>query len=182
MDHTLIGQRLKKRRTELNLSLRALASQTDLTAAFLSQVERGVSNPSLNTLRRIADCMKVPMLYFLAERPNPSPVVRVQERSQIELDDSAVTYEMLSPDLSGSFVTIQGFLKPGNENIVRPLSIDTEEMVLVLNGRLLVGIGNEEFTLDSGDCITFQGKELKKMICGSEKAVRWISVITPPVF
>ncbi len=182
MDQTLIGQRLKKRRSELNLSLRALAGQTELTAAFLSQVERGVSNPSLNTLRRIADFLNVPMLYFLDERPNPSPVVRVQERSQIELDEFAVSYEMLSPDLSGSFVTIQGYLKPGNENIVRPLSIETEEMVLVLNGKLLVGIGNEEFTLNVGDSITFHGKELRKMICASNQAVRWISVITPPVF
>lgn len=182
MDHTLVGLRLKKRRTELNYSLRALAQQTDLTAAFLSQVERGISNPSLNTLRRIADSLDVPMLYFLAERPNPSPIVRAEERAQIELDDSAVTYEMLSPDLSGSFVTIQGFLKPGNENIVRPLSVDTEEMVLVLNGKLLVGIGNEEFTLNKGDSITFQGKELNKMICGSDQPVSWISIITPPVF
>ncbi len=182
MDHSLVGFRLKKRRTELNYSLRALAAQSDLTAAFLSQVERGVSNPSLNTLRRIADSLDVPMLYFLAERPNPSPVVRVGERSQIELDESSVTYEMLSPDLSGKFVTIQGFLKPGNENIVRPLSVETEEMVLVLEGKLLVGIEDEEFILESGDTITFNGKSLTKMTCVSDLAVRWISVITPPVF
>ena len=67
MENSLIGQRLKKRRTELNLSLRDLASTTQLTAAFLSQVERGISNPSLNSLRRISTSLNVPMLYFMAE-------------------------------------------------------------------------------------------------------------------
>ncbi len=40
-DNLLLGKRLNKRRTELNLSLRDLAEKTDLTASFLSQLERG---------------------------------------------------------------------------------------------------------------------------------------------
>jgi transcriptional regulator with XRE-family HTH domain len=181
----LIGNRLKKRRGELNLSLRELARQTQVTAAFLSQVERGVCNPSLNSLRRIADSLQVPLLYFLAERPNPSPVVRKNERSLIELngsDGTGVTYEMLSPDLSRNFVVIQGHLKPGSDNIFRPLSTDTEEMILVLNGSLVVGLSDQDYTINSGDAITFTGKELTKLMSASEEEVSWISVITPPVF
>ncbi len=182
MDHSLLGQRLKKRRGELNLSLRSLAYSTQLTAAFLSQIERGISNPSLNSLRRIADSLNVPMLYFLAERPNPSPLVRSHERSQIDLEESNVSYEMLTPDLSHSFVSVLGRLKPGKENIVRPLNSETEEMIHVISGVLQVGLGEEDYTLASGDSITFRGKDLSRMICGSNQEVTWISVITPPVF
>jgi len=182
MEQSLIGLRLKKRRNELNLSLRGLASLTQLTAAFLSQVERGVSNPSLNSLRRISNSLNVPMLYFLSESQKLSPLVRTFERSQIELEDSNVTYEMLTPDLSGSFVSVLGTLKPGNDNIVRALSSETEEMIHVLDGVLIVGLEREDFILQKGDTITFQGKDLTKMICGSDVEVRWISVITPPVF
>lgn len=182
VDQTLVGQRLRKRRGELNLSLRALARSTQLTAAFLSQIERGISNPSLNSLRRIANSLNVPMLYFLAERPNPAPLVRLSERAQIDLEESNVRYEMLTPDLSHSFVSVIGKLKPGNENIVRPLATETEEMIHVLQGVLKVGLGEEDYTLNSGDSITFYGKDLTRMLCGSDKEVTWISVITPPVF
>lgn len=66
--YSLVGQKLKQRRDELNLSLRALGAQTGLSAAFLSQIERGKSNPSLNSLQRIAKTLGVPLHYFLANQ------------------------------------------------------------------------------------------------------------------
>jgi len=63
---TLVGQKLKHRRNELNLSLRALAAKTELSAAFLSQIECGKSNPSLNSLQRIAEALHVSLSYFLS--------------------------------------------------------------------------------------------------------------------
>ena len=182
LTNQLLGQRLKKRRNEMGFSLRELAGQTDLTAAFLSQVERGVSNPSLNSLQRIADALGVPLLFFLEEKEDRSPVVRKNERSQIDLDESNISYEMLSPDLSGKFEAIQGRLKRCSENIVRRLPVDTEELILVLEGTLLVGLIDEEFILHPGDTITFEGKDIVKLSCASSQEVRWISVITPPVF
>lgn len=71
MADLLVGQKLKLRRGELNLSLRALASQTGLSAAFLSQIERGKSNPSLQSLGRIASSLKVPLHYFLSTKTEP---------------------------------------------------------------------------------------------------------------
>ena len=178
----LLGQRLKKRRSELGFSLRELAGQTDLTAAFLSQVERGVSNPSLNSLQSIAGALGVPLLYFLEEKEDRSPVVRKNERAQIDLDESNISYEMLSPDLLGKFEAIQGTLKPCAENIVRKLPVETEELILVLKGSLFVGLVDGEFILNAGDTITFEGKDIVKLSCASGGEVQWISVITPPVF
>ncbi len=57
---------MKHRRNELNLSLRALAEKTELSAAFLSQIECGKSNPSLNSLQRIAEALHVSLSYFLS--------------------------------------------------------------------------------------------------------------------
>lgn len=57
---------MKHRRNELNLSLRALAAKTELSAAFLSQIECGKSNPSLNSLQRIAEALHVSLSYFLS--------------------------------------------------------------------------------------------------------------------
>ena len=66
---SLIGKKLKQRRNELNLSLRALAEQAHVSAVFLSQIERGKSNPSLNSLQKIASALRVPLNYFLSSEP-----------------------------------------------------------------------------------------------------------------
>jgi transcriptional regulator with XRE-family HTH domain len=78
---TLVGHKLKQRRNELKLSLRALAAETGLSAAFLSQVERGKSNPSLNSLQRIAQSLHVSLHYFLATKTN-------DKKNQSELSES----------------------------------------------------------------------------------------------
>ena len=79
-----IGERIKARRKELKLSLRELAEQVDLTASFLSQIERDQSSPSIESLRKISQALEVPIFYFLAEPNGKSPVVRRNQRLKIE--------------------------------------------------------------------------------------------------
>jgi transcriptional regulator with XRE-family HTH domain len=177
-----IGKRIKSRRTELKLSLRDLAEKTDLTASFLSQLERGVTNSSLKSLQRIADALGIPLLYFLSDNSKRSPVVRAESRSRLDLDDRMVSYELLSPDLTGKLEALMRQLKPGYETIARPLSVETEQLIFVLAGSLIVFLKDKEYTLNVGDSIYFNGQDLVKLKCGGEDEARWVSVITPPVF
>lgn len=185
-----LGERIKARRQELGLSLRDLARRADVSASFLSQVERGASNTSLDSLRRIAEALDVPVMFFLfEERPSSTPgerlvfVLRNGYRPKLNLKDSRVSYEMLTPDLNRKMEVVLGRLAPGSGNVARPLKVPTEECIYVLSGCLLVGIGPEEFVLCPGDSVYFEGVKLTKLACASaaEDAV-WISMITPPAF
>ena len=73
-----LGDRVRERRQQLGLSLRDLAERSELTASFLSQVERGVTSPSIDSLRRVANALDVPVFHFLLEPDRESPVVREQ--------------------------------------------------------------------------------------------------------
>lgn len=178
----ILGKRVKQRRTGMKLALRALAEKTDLTASFLSQLERGRTNASLKSLQRIADELKVPLLYFLSDNSHTSPVVRAEQRAKLELDDDTISYELLSPNLAGKLEAMMRALKPGGEVIARPLSVETEQMIFLLEGVLTVTLKNHEYTLNAGDSIYFNGDDLHKLTCGGESQARWIAVITPPVF
>jgi transcriptional regulator with XRE-family HTH domain len=178
----ILGKRIRKRRKELNLSLRALAEKTNLTASFLSQLERGITNSSLKSLQRIADALNVPLLYFLADHSNVSPVVRAGQRSKLELDDNTLLYELLSPNQAGKLEAMMRSLKPGGETVARPLSVETEQMIFLLEGALTVTLKDREYVLNAGDSIYFNGSNLVKLTSGGESQARWISVITPPVF
>ncbi|MCS6906398.1 MAG: XRE family transcriptional regulator [Anaerolineales bacterium] len=178
-----LGEKLRKRRKELNFTLRDLAKKTDLTAAFLSQLENNKSEPSLKSLQRIADALCIPIMYFLSEAPAQSPVVRAQNRSLLEFDDHRVRYQLLTPDINRKMEAFIGEIKEAcGENIARRLPVETEEWIFVLEGSLKVGLGATYYDLYAGDAIYFNGSQLTHISNNCQGTVRWISVITPPVF
>jgi transcriptional regulator with XRE-family HTH domain len=54
-----LGDFIRDNRQLLNLSLRDLASMTNVSNAYLSQVERGLHQPSIRVLRAIADALEL---------------------------------------------------------------------------------------------------------------------------
>jgi len=95
-----LGNRLRARRQELGLSLRELAERVGLTASFLSQIERDLASPSIESLRKISNALEVPIFHFLVEPDAKSPVVRRGERALLKLPDSNLTYQLMTPDLN----------------------------------------------------------------------------------
>lgn len=65
---TLIGERLREIRTDLNLSLDDAAKATGVSKPMLGQIERGQSVPTITTLWKIATGLKTPLSAFLQER------------------------------------------------------------------------------------------------------------------
>ena len=177
-----LGKRLKKRRTELGLTLRQLAEETNLTPSFISQLERGITNPSLNSIQRLADALKVPFMYFIAEEgQGTSRVTRAGQRRKVLVEDIHTSYELLSPDLSSGFEGVLIRLDPGAVSAVRRLPVETEELFFVMEGRLSVGIGNEEVILEPGDSAQVFGSMLNHIHCVGNQPVTYLAIIAPPI-
>ncbi|MBC3192895.1 helix-turn-helix transcriptional regulator [Pseudonocardia sp. C8] len=77
------GEYLRARRKLAELSLRDLAARTQVSNAYLSQIERGLHQPSVRVLRSIAEALGLPPDRLLAEAglrtgadPEPSPADR----------------------------------------------------------------------------------------------------------
>jgi transcriptional regulator with XRE-family HTH domain len=178
----LIGQRIKERRTGAGMSLRQLARKTDLTASFISQLERGLTNPSISTLRRIADSLGVSILSFFVDLPNGIPIIHKDTRPKVTFPDSGLSYELLTPMSARRIEAFIGRIAPGVGNFVRPLREPTEECVYVLSGSVKIELEIGEYVLHAGDSICFEGALLKGMSNDSEEEAVWISMLTPSVF
>ena len=59
LDYNIIGERLKKARTDKGLTQEKLAEKLDVSIAFLSRIERGSSHISLKRLSQICDILKI---------------------------------------------------------------------------------------------------------------------------
>ena len=81
-----IGHRIKKIRTQRNLSLSELAESAGVAKSYLSNVERGIqSNPSIQFIEKMAATLKVPVHSLLfgesgsEDRLDPEWTLLVQE-------------------------------------------------------------------------------------------------------
>mgnify|MGYP001074874117 FL=1 len=65
LDYTIIGERLKKARTDKKMTQERLAEKLDVSIAFLSRIERGNSHINLKRLSQICEILGVSEGYIL---------------------------------------------------------------------------------------------------------------------
>jgi transcriptional regulator with XRE-family HTH domain len=177
-----IGVKIKQQRKKMGLSLRDLAEKVDLTASFLSQIERDIASPSIESLRKISQALNVPVFYFLFEQDGPSPVVRKNQRRTMTLPESSITYQLLTPNAERKMELIIGEIDPQDGALPLIHYQQTEECIYVLQGLLEVTLGAEVYLLEAGDTIYFEGPMLQNLAVRGREKVRYLSAITPPIF
>ena len=178
-----IGTHIKARRTELNLSLRDLAASTGLSATFLSNLERGMANPTLDSLRKVSTALGTSLLFMATNTSESSPVVRSHERRRLNLSNGHIQYEILTPTLNRKMVLFQGRVTAEDGNIVvAPLAEPTEECLVLLTGKINIVISGQMYQLEAGDSIYFEGRNLTSLTVTGAGEATYISAITPPVF
>ena len=72
LDYTLIGERLKRARTENGLTQEQLAEKLDVSVAFLSRAECGNVKINLTRIDQICDILNVPISNILTGTGNTS--------------------------------------------------------------------------------------------------------------
>jgi quercetin dioxygenase-like cupin family protein len=154
------------------MTLEEVSEQTGVSVGLLSQLQRGIGNPSFNTLLKIAEGLDVPISSFFEGAQHTSdPVVHKDQRKKLMLDGPNVVYELLTPDLNRALEFLWIELAPGEST--ERFSHEGEESGIVLQGTLEVHLGDEVYLLGEGDSISFRsttphwhanpGKE--RMIC-----------------
>lgn len=180
-----VGAKIRDLRRSIKMSLQELADKIDLTPSSISQIERGLSNPSLGALRRLAKAMDVPVFYFLMEDEidESEIIVRSNQRKVLTSPKSNVSYELLSPNLSKKMEIIYLNLKPGKESSNDYFTHEGEEACVVLSGCITVLFGETKYELKAGDSIQFNSVVPHKYINNeTELEARLLFVLTPPSF
>ena len=113
IDIESIGEGIRRERLRRGLTLAQLASQVNLTVSALSQIERGASDPSISSLRRIAQAFDVPMFQFMIGSAQREIVVRRDRRTKLNFPDRVLEYELVSADTSGEFEVLSLRDRPG---------------------------------------------------------------------
>lgn len=178
----MFGEKIRAKRMERKQTLKGLADATGLTQGFLSQVERGLTEPSITSLRRISHALEVPIFYFLMHEEKANPVVRRNERKVLKFPDSHLTFELLSPDLNRSLEMMMARLEPGAYTCEEPLTHPGEENIVVIQGKMKIQVGDDIYHLAEGDSIYYFSSIPHKIWSTGQDDLVFISAITPPAF
>lgn len=181
-DRTL-GADLRALRKARRLTLLDLSGQLGRSVGWLSQVERDISAPSINDLRDIARILDVSVSsLFRAESSAAEAgyVVRQGSRRPIGSREAGLVEELLSPDLTDAFEVVHSTFEPGAV-LPQPVARPTQEVGYVIQGRLTLWVGEQEFKLAAGDSFRIRGEPFRwsnphPVPC----TVVW--VIAPPVY
>ncbi len=155
-----VGRRLRSLRQERGLSLKAVAALTGLSIGYLSQVERGLSSPSLRVLTQVADLFGVGLgaLFGAPEHAAADGIVtRAGERAALTLWRAGITKQLLTQgDAALSLFLMQ--LAPGAGTGDEPLVHDGEEAGLVMEGALVLTVEGTTAELRAGDSFRFASR------------------------
>lgn len=157
----LLGERIRHRRRARNMSLKDLAETSGISIGLLSQIERGLSSPSLRVLAGLADALQLGLADLFSDHTVVPPiderlVVRADERKQLTFWRTGISKELLTPPAENS--TLDMFIvmiEPGGTSGSQLYSHEGEEAGTVLEGAIAINVEGKEYRLHAGDSFRF---------------------------
>ena len=184
---TSLGTDLKALRKARGLTLTELSMMLGRSVGWLSQVERGITRPSISNLLVMAEKLDVNVSFFFGEPDQNTAgeaerglIVRAGSRRILGNAEEGLEEELLSPDLDGSFEIIRSTFLPGSQSS-STRQRDTEEAAYIISGQLEIFVNDTWHTLNVGDSIRLKG-EVHKWRNPYDVPAIAIWVITPPVY
>ncbi|MDE5446591.1 cupin domain-containing protein [Bradyrhizobium sp. CSA207] len=182
-----VGRRIRDLRRVRRFSLETVAARTSLSIGFLSQIERGLSSPSLRVLATLADVLGVGIAALFGASPNSDGasdqvVTRGLQRPELKLWRTGVSKQLLSP--AGADNRLNLFLvhlEPGGSTGDELYTHDGEEAGLVLEGEMMLTVDTETWSLKSGDSFRFASRRPHRFsnpADDTKAVVLWVNCVT----
>ena len=181
-DAPSIGEGIRRERLRRGLTLAQLASQVNLTVSALSQIERGASDPSISSLRRIAAAFDIPMFQFLVGTDRREIVVRRNQRTRLNFPGRELEYELVSADTIGEFEILGCTISVGGSTGSTATAHSSEECSIVLSGRVIAEVAGRTYELDAGDSIKVHRELPHRFVNPGTVDAEMLIVISPPTF
>lgn len=174
-----IGKKLKELRLQNDLTLSDLASRSELTKGFLSQVERNQTAPSIATLEDILEALGTNLSEFFREEETQI-VFGTQDFFEDKQDD--YTIEWVIPNAQkNQMEPIMLTLAP-HKRSQEMVAHHGEEFGYVLKGNVTLVRGNKKYKLKAQETFYLDGTKSHYLYNHGNNETKVLWITTPPMF
>ncbi|MDT2759154.1 helix-turn-helix domain-containing protein [Enterococcus xiangfangensis] len=148
---------LKQYREKRNLSLDNIASLTGVSKSMLAQIEKGSANPTINTVWKIANGLKISFTELMTAPEEDFEVVREEKLSVLTEDDGHYrNYPIFPFNDQRGFEIYRIELDPGAFLQAEPHPSGTQEFITVFAGEIEVEFLDQKLIAKAGEGIRFK--------------------------
>lgn len=157
----IVARNVKDLREKNNLSMDELVRLSGISKSMLAQIERGDANPTISTLWKISNGLKVPFDALTLRPKSDYEIVKTEEVQPLLEDEGKVrNYSLFPDDENRRFAVYYLELDPCSFWESEPHLKGTAEFITVFAGSLEVRTGDRVFTVDKGESIRFPGDRI----------------------
>lgn len=173
--------RVRRLRQAKGMKANELAAAAGISAPMLSQVERGLVDPSLETLRQIARVLSVPLfeLFIVEIDKEQMHVIRAGDETTLATPSGDMTYRRKST-AGMQLEVLEGELQPGGSSRTTVWSHEAEECIVVIRGSLVIETDRGRTALAEGDSCHFDSRIPHRFLNEAETVTEFMISVTPP--
>lgn len=177
-----IGHRIKQLRTKNNLTLEELASRCELTKGFLSQLERNLTSPSIQTLQDIVEALGTTLEKFFREEKDEKIVFGTADYFVDEQEKSIINWIVPNAQKNEMEPILLELAEGGESQLIQPH--EGEEFGYVLSGRiqLIKGENKKPILVKKGETFYIKGNEQHYLRNEASQVATVLWICTPPIF
>lgn len=182
-----IGQKLRLRRKMRGLSLSDVATRASVSIGLLSQIERGLTMPSVKSMGAICAALDMPVSWLFATEPHENAadsdiVVRHPYRRRLDLGSHGMIKELLTPDACPDIQMMRFVIQPEGHSGEPYRNQQGGKCGIVLRGCLGLEIDGRVLRIEAQDSFAFPATSLIRFWAndGQECEVLWI--VAPAVY
>ena len=179
-DGESLGARLRARRKAIGKTMQQVADEAGLTIGFISQIERGISTPSLASLYNVAKALDASVDMFVSRKPERthSVVTHAGARQTYKIDGTSRFYEFLERGFpEAKLNACLSHVPPGHASEM--MSHEGEDFVYLVAGHMLYEVDGVQYDLRAGDTLHFDSRKPHRGTnIGAETAIElWVGTM-----
>ena len=180
-DGKALGARIRARRKVLGKTMQQVAEEAGLTIGFISQIERGLSTPSLSSLYNVAKALEASVAMFVVQPPagQHNVVTHAGKRPLFEAGSGNTRfYEFLERGFpEAKLNACLTHVLPGHASEM--MSHEGEDFIYLVAGHMLYEVDGVSYELSAGDTLHFDShKPHRRTNIGVETAIElWVGTM-----
>jgi transcriptional regulator with XRE-family HTH domain len=180
--HLELGERLRGIRQLRRRTLREIAAAAEISESFLSQLERGRANATIATLQRLATALGIEVSDLFTS-PAPRPHVLRREARDFVAWGQAGRKALLTPKPFHNLEVVVAQFAAGGSTGDEPYAHgESEELLIVLEGRVHVQLGTEIHDVAAGDSVHYESSTPHRVSNPGDEPAEVMYVISPPSY